>query len=161
MASNVSFFQGASNVSITGGSFSVHNGNKTVYDNSRHHSNINSGNTTIRRTQDAYNNYSTNLDNVDPRQIPRLQRTSQRDQGRSDTRTFQEYIPPQAPNPILHPQYLPPGSRTQNYDSLNTTHNDVRNVRNNYSTNYGVRPANARHGSAIDPAPSPQSKTDG
>ncbi|KDR86125.1 hypothetical protein GALMADRAFT_42348, partial [Galerina marginata CBS 339.88] len=54
----MAFFSGASNVRITGGEFNVVKGNLSVFDQSRHHANVNSFNTRNLTTQDSYNNHS-------------------------------------------------------------------------------------------------------
>ena len=55
----MTFFQGASNVNVTGGEFNEVRGNYIVYDQSRHHSNVNSFNTTNRTILNSGNNNST------------------------------------------------------------------------------------------------------
>jgi len=54
----MSFFSGASNIKVTGGEFNEVRGNYIVYDQSRHHSNVNSLNTTTRTVLNSGNNNS-------------------------------------------------------------------------------------------------------
>ena len=54
----MAFFSGASNVKITGGEFNEVRGNYIVYDQSRHHSNVNSFNTTNHSIVDSANDNS-------------------------------------------------------------------------------------------------------
>lgn len=54
----MTFFQGATDVKINGGEFTVVNGNYTVFDRSRHTSNVNSFNTTNNTTLGSYNDNS-------------------------------------------------------------------------------------------------------
>jgi hypothetical protein len=54
----MSLFQGVSNVKITGGEFNEVCGNLIVYDQSRHHLNVNSFNTTNHTVLKSGNNNS-------------------------------------------------------------------------------------------------------
>ncbi len=54
----MTFFQGATDVKINGGEFTVVNGNYTVFDQSRHTSNVNSFNTTNSTILGSYNDNS-------------------------------------------------------------------------------------------------------
>jgi len=54
----MAFFSGASNIKITGGEFNEVRGNYIVYDQSRHHSNVNSYNTTNHSIVDSANDNS-------------------------------------------------------------------------------------------------------
>lgn len=54
----MTFFQGATDVKINGGEFTVVNGNYMVFDQSRHTSNVNSFNTTNSTILGSYNDNS-------------------------------------------------------------------------------------------------------
>ncbi|KAF8949723.1 hypothetical protein BDZ97DRAFT_1627062, partial [Flammula alnicola] len=55
----MAFFQGAKNVHINGGEFTQVQGNYTVFDQSRHTSNVNSFNTTNKTTVGSHNDNSS------------------------------------------------------------------------------------------------------
>ena len=54
----MTFFQGAKDVQINGGEFTVVNGDYTVLDRSQRTNNVNSFNTTNTTIRDSYNNSS-------------------------------------------------------------------------------------------------------
>lgn len=56
-----SFFQGCSNVTIYGGSFNDVKGNLTVFDNSRHNTNVGSSNKYNNNMVNAHNDNSTRI----------------------------------------------------------------------------------------------------
>lgn len=56
-----SFFAGASNVTIVGGDFNDVKGNLTIFDYSRHTTNLNSNNTTNNNVLNSHNNNSTTI----------------------------------------------------------------------------------------------------
>jgi hypothetical protein len=58
---SASFFAGATNVTIVGGEFNDIKGNLTVFDQSRHHTNLGSNNWSKHEIIDSYNDNSTTI----------------------------------------------------------------------------------------------------
>jgi len=138
----MSFFQGASNVRITGGEFNVVKGNYVVHNQSRHTSNVNSFNTNAITTMDSHNDHSRHYHGVDP--PLHTDRQHQNPSGRNTANGNAEnlnYFPPSTIHPMMtQPSDLPPGSRTQNFDSFNVGNQITTNAHNNYSQHYGIVP---------------------
>ncbi|KAF9477012.1 hypothetical protein BDN70DRAFT_922872 [Pholiota conissans] len=132
------FFKDATNVKINGGEFNVINGNYTVFDQSRHSTNVNSFNTTNNTTIGSHNDNSRQYYNASGRPLASPAGPNP-GASRGNDAPSDDYFPPPPSHPFLGgATNLPPGSTVENTDSFQVTHNIVDGSFNDNSRAYDV-----------------------
>ncbi|KAF8167137.1 hypothetical protein B0H34DRAFT_680413 [Crassisporium funariophilum] len=125
------FFQNAKNVKVTGGEFNIVHGNYTVFDQSRHTTNLDSYNTLNNNLLNAHNDNSKHYRGKNAR-------SRERPDDLPPSTSHAPENPPQAmppimPHAMMQPQPSLPGGRTTNIGAFNITNTKLQNVNNDNS----------------------------
>ncbi|KAF8816172.1 hypothetical protein BYT27DRAFT_7184994 [Phlegmacium glaucopus] len=135
----MSFFKGASNVKIIGGEFNDIKGNLTVFDRSRHETNVNNSNVYNNKLINSFNDNSIRIrprnrypidDDDDP-----MQSTASTSKDDREEEDHTGTPPPQHP-PFMPRNISSAGGNVTNKDSFNVRNTNVKDVFNDYSRNY-------------------------
>ncbi|KAH9486015.1 hypothetical protein JR316_0000078 [Psilocybe cubensis] len=150
--SGATFFSGAKNVVITGGTFNNVKGNYTVIDQSRKVSNINSFNSNNTATLNSHNDNSFTVETESPN-IGMIKVAVHHRWMMFHFSTLEEdedaevasYFPPPMMHPMLHAQQVELASSNgrldiSNVDSYNVKNQRIRNSNNDNSERYGSPP---------------------
>ncbi|PPQ79733.1 LOW QUALITY PROTEIN: hypothetical protein CVT25_003300 [Psilocybe cyanescens] len=135
------FFQGATGVTINGGTFTHVNGSMRVFDQSRHTTNINSYNSNHTTTLNSNNDNSvTSFGQSGSNRTPLRQGQRDRIESAQNNEDVAQYFPPSTPHPMILAQqgHLDGPAVIQNVDSFNVQNYREGNSNNDNSEQYGT-----------------------